>query len=77
MAQSAQSLYHLQWQVLICVEARHRSGLRVLSDRLVNLIQVGLGVRPGIDQIGGSKRVSPLARAAMPLRVLRPVSFVL
>lgn len=56
VAELAQRLDDLQREVLVRVERRHESSGLVASDGLVDLRPVGVGVRPGLHEIGRAKR---------------------
>lgn len=56
VAQAAQLINNLNREILVGIEPRHRSGCLLLTDRLLNLLQVGINVEPGIDEIGWAQR---------------------
>jgi hypothetical protein len=55
VAQPAEALDDLQWEVLIGEERRHGSGGFVLGDGLIDLLAMRLGVGPCLNQIGGAQ----------------------
>jgi hypothetical protein len=55
VAEPAEALNDLQWEVLVCEERRHGSGGFVLGDGLIDLLAMGLGVGPCLNEIGGAQ----------------------
>ncbi len=51
MASEAEGLDHREREILVGVEAGHRSGSLVLLDLPIDLLAMGEDVTPGIDEI--------------------------